>query len=94
MQEKRRSIVVAAANIIFEDIRSVRHEIDWYPSTGNFLKDAEADIPETLRLLLKKIILRTKLVKNNCGDTITTISHCIIKATRPRDFVIRPILLV
>lgn len=58
--EERLRIVQKAAAIISEDIRFRIYNTDYYHSPENFLNDAEEDVPETLKLFLGNVILKTK----------------------------------
>lgn len=86
--DERLRIVRTAAAIISEDIRSQIYDTDYYPSPENFLDDAEKDVPETLKLFLKEIIIKTKRKsRDKYFKKCTSIAHSIIAATRPKSFV-------
>lgn len=86
--DERSRIVRAAAAIISEDIRSQIYDTDYYPSPDTFLDDAEKDVPDTLQLFLKEIILKTKRKsRDKYLKKCTSIAHSIIAAARPKSFV-------
>lgn len=88
IQEERQRIVTEAAEIVLEDIRSRVYDKNSYPSSHEFLKTVEDDVPDTLMLFLEKIILKNKKgTLKDWSSTILSIAHAIISATRPRSFI-------
>ena len=87
-KEERLRIVIAAAKIIAEDIRSQVYETDLHPSPGNFLTDMDSLIPKTLSCLVKTIVLKNKKGnKSKWNKKCTAISHAILTAARPHSFI-------
>ena len=62
MKCERERIVSTVAEIILEDIRCPHcfYDIDNYPIPNKFMDKAENFIPDTLKILLNKIILKNK----------------------------------
>lgn len=82
-----------AAAIIVEDVRSRVYDTNMYPPTDKLMNNADDHVPETLRVFLSKMILKSKkgdikIWERKC----TSIAHSIISAIRPRSFV-SPVLL-
>lgn len=86
IKEERKRIVQIAAEILLEDIREPFYNTTSYPAPDLFLENISSDIPETLQILLDKIILTNKSTPDNYKNKITSIAHAIIAATRPRTF--------
>lgn len=86
-QEERLRVIEAAAAIIREDIRSMIYPLDTYPKLDSFLEDVEKDVPESLKLLVRKIVTPKKC-KNieEVNTKAMAISHAVISTTRPRSF--------
>lgn len=59
--EERKRIVLAAANILIEDVRSMVYDTEFYSSSSEFYDTIDEDVPETMKLLLDTIC--TKLRK-------------------------------
>jgi hypothetical protein len=77
-QQERLRIVQAAADIIREDIRSEYHDVTSYPDFNDLPNIVTNGIPESLDVLLKRIILKRRkgnvqLVEKKC----ITIAHAI-----------------
>ena len=71
-----------AAKMILEDIRTKGYDTDNYPVSHDFFKNAESDIPDSLKLLLHTIILNNKKVKSKpkFQKEGNAISHSVISA--------------
>jgi len=59
-QEERLRIIIAAAEIIREDLWSQVHECSSYESPIDFLKNVDNVVPDSLRIFLESIILKKK----------------------------------
>lgn len=84
--QERKRLVQRAGKIILEDIRAKIYECNTYGAPDVFLQDIETVIPQTLTDLLQEIILKNKHSADKYAVKITSISHAIIAATRPRSF--------
>ena len=85
IEEERDRIILTAAKLIYQDIRNVNFDMNFYPNVED-ISDIEKGaklIPRSLRLLL------SKLVPNKIKQV--GIGQCIIYAARPRS--IMPTLL-
>lgn len=84
---ERLRIVRTAAAIISEDISTKIYDTDNYPNPEKFLDTAEDDVPETLKIFLKEVILKHKRKsRDKYQKQCTVIAHSIIAATRSRSF--------
>lgn len=91
--EERLRIVEAAAQIIREDICAVPIMTDSYPPVNQMFDNINENIPYSLLLFLKQIILKNKKSDIKSWETkCTAISHAIMKCTRPRSFFSRLLL--
>jgi hypothetical protein len=91
--EERKRIVMMAANIIREDVRSRAYDCRFYPTADDISMSKSNLIPESLSTLIDTIIL-PKADTENTERFIRksqAIQHCIVSASRPRSF-ISPIL--
>lgn len=71
-----------AAAIILQDIRSVFSDSENYPPSDKFLENVQAQIPDTLRLFLREIIMKLKKGSTEKWKRIvTSIAHAIMAAT-------------
>lgn len=85
-QDERLRVVLSAAKILCEDIRSKVYENTEYPPPDRFLEESESVIPETLRLFLETLMSHRK--KNeNWKTKCTAVAHSIISVMRPKSFV-------
>lgn len=90
-KEERLRIVDLAAHIILQDVRSMAYNTNEYNSPTDFLNNANADIPETLKLFLDILIKTHKHVPKSKSwakwdNRITTAAHTLISSVRPRSF--------
>ncbi|XP_015119419.1 uncharacterized protein LOC107042751 isoform X2 [Diachasma alloeum] len=93
--EDKKRLVCAVGAIIREDVRSQVYETSSYPPPEELLQNVEADIPETLLLLLDSIYFKNS--KNRDPKIIlkrNALAHAIIAALRPRSFISSILLAV
>lgn len=86
--EERKCIILAAANILLEDVRAMVYDSDVYPSSGEFYDKINDDVPETMKLLLDTICTENK--KGNLTPYYrksVNLSHSLIKVIRPNLFI-------
>lgn len=57
MKKQKNWVVSEAESVIREEICSKLYSMEEYPATTNFMVGAENDVPETLSVLLEKIII-------------------------------------
>lgn len=87
--DERNRIVLMAAKIIREDIRSRAYNCEIYPTAEDISSGGSDLMPETLSLLINEIVLPKNLHENEQAyrRKSLTIQHCIVAAARPRSFV-------
>jgi hypothetical protein len=87
--DERKWIVLMAAKVIREDIRSRVYNCDTYPTSEEIASGGRDLIPETLSLLIKEIVLPKNSDRNmqTYHRKSLAIQHCIVAAARPRSFV-------
>lgn len=87
-KEEKHRVVRVEANFVIEDTRSKVYGNDNYPSPGDFFVNVATDVPDSLRMLLKSIILKNKRGNSdNFIAKILSIAHAIIATARPRSFI-------
>lgn len=87
LESEKLRIVLAAADIIKEDIQKMAYDHETYPGTNDITCGGEHLIPNTLsaftqRVMKKKNISELETVDRKC----VVINHAIISAVRPRSF--------
>ena len=87
--DERRRVVIAAANIILQDIQCQYYDCDVYPTTAEMETCRSCSIAETLTVLIESIIMRGKISKdkNKYSKKYRTIEHAIVCATLSRSFI-------
>lgn len=87
--DERNRIVLMAAKVIREDIRSRAYNCDTYPTSEEIAAGGCDLMPETLSLLINEIVLPKNSDRNvqTYHRKSLAIQHCIVAAARPRSFV-------
>lgn len=86
-KQEKLKIVEAAADIILKDICTKYYDTENYKSPKCFLDSVDDDVPETLKILLEKLIKIPKKSADIKWDRkVNAIAHTVISAVRPRSF--------
>lgn len=86
--EERKRIIVAAANILLEDVRGMVYDTEFYPPCSEFYNKIREDVPETLQILLDTLCTKNK--KGNLTPYYrqsVNMAHSLIKIIRPNSFI-------
>lgn len=84
---ERMRIVLAAADIIKEDIQKMQYDSNTYPSTDEIRLGGENLVPDSLRNFTDRVTRKKRTSDGNkLKRKCAVINHAIISAVRPRSF--------